>query len=107
MENEPKINVAAQFDDSDIDRHIERLENSPPQPKYTPQKNIIEQIERSFVFHPPKEDQRDRYIMIREAARKLAKQIANNTPPSREQSLSLTHLEETVMWANAAIARNE
>jgi hypothetical protein len=29
------------------------------------------------------------------------------TPVSREQSLALTHLEEVVMFANAAIARNE
>lgn len=106
MENK-SIVIDQKFDAADIDRHVERLENAPPQPKYTPQKNVSDQIERSFVFHPASDDQRDRYIMIREAARKLAKQIATNTPPSREQSLSLTHLEETVMWANAAIARNE
>lgn len=28
-------------------------------------------------------------------------------PDSREKSLALTHLEDAVMWANAAIARNE
>ena len=37
----------------------------------------------------------------------MAEEIVKHTPPSREQSLALTALEECVMWANAAIARNE
>lgn len=28
-------------------------------------------------------------------------------PESREKSLAVTHLEETIMWANATIARRE
>jgi len=37
----------------------------------------------------------------------LAIDIIQNTPPSREQSLAITHLEEAIFYANAAIARNE
>lgn len=44
---------------------------------------------------------------IRDWARGLAGHIVSTTPPSREQSLSLTALQEAVMWANAAIAHHE
>jgi hypothetical protein len=37
----------------------------------------------------------------------LAYHIKAETPASREQSLALTHLEDAVFWANAAIARHE
>jgi hypothetical protein len=45
--------------------------------------------------------------MIRDLGRQLAAGINEKCPDSREKSLAITHLEETVMWANAAIARNE
>lgn len=32
--------------------------------------------------------------------------INNLCPESREKSLAVTNLEESVMWANASIARN-
>jgi len=44
---------------------------------------------------------------MRDDAKSLAFFIVKNTPPSREQSLALTHLEEAIFYANAAIARNE
>lgn len=62
---------------------------------------------KRFVYHPPKEDQPARYETIREIAHQFASDIVETTPESREQSLALTHLEEVVFWANAAIARNE
>lgn len=64
-------------------------------------------IENNFKYHPPKDDQPQRYEMIREAARHFAHVINGCTPSSREQSLAFTALEEVVMQANAAIARNE
>ena len=33
--------------------------------------------------------------------------LVDECPDSRELSVALTKLEEAVMWANAAIARNE
>jgi hypothetical protein len=72
-----------------------------------PMTKALEQINRSFTYHPPKPDQQPRYAMIRDEAKALATIIAAHTPPSREQSLALTSLEQAVMWANAAIARNE
>lgn len=66
-----------------------------------------ERLARNFTYHPPKNDQPTRYDQIRTSARMYAREILLLTPESREQSLALTHLEEAVFWANAAIARNE
>jgi hypothetical protein len=66
-----------------------------------------EELALRFTYHPPKENQPARYTGIRNRARELADLIVQYTPASREQSLALTKLEEAVMWANAAIARNE
>jgi hypothetical protein len=64
-------------------------------------------IERRFTYHPPKVGQRQKYEEIRETAKTFACLICNNCPDSREKSIAMTKLEEVVMWANAAIARNE
>jgi hypothetical protein len=64
-------------------------------------------LQNAFKYHAPKNNQPDRYNRLRIQAYELAQTIAKNTPPSREQSLALTKLEEVIMWANAAIARNE
>lgn len=64
-------------------------------------------LDNRFTYHPPKGDQTERYGAIRDLAKHLAELITKATPASREQSLALTNLEQAVMWANAAIARNE
>lgn len=64
-------------------------------------------IEKNFTYHPPKDGQPERYARIRAHAREVAKIIESECPDSRERSLAMTKLEECVMWANAAIARNE
>lgn len=65
------------------------------------------QLENMFTYHSPKGDQPERYVMLRDKAKDLAYTIVTFTPPSREQSLAITHLEEAIFYANAAIARNE
>lgn len=64
-------------------------------------------IETRFTYHPPKLGQAERYQEIRTWAKDLAMLISAQCPESRELALALTKLEECVMWANAAIARNE
>lgn len=64
-------------------------------------------LAKNFQYHPPKGDQPERYVDLRDKGKFLAAKIIELTPPSREQSLALTKLEECIMWANAAIARNE
>ncbi len=68
---------------------------------------IKDQIENNLSHHAPKDDQANRYEQIRGKAKEFAFLIAELTPASREQSLAMTNLEQCVMWANAAIARNE
>ena len=75
--------------------------------KYQPTEQQRRQVENNFKYHTPKEGQPDRYTELRAMAFTLATKIIEEAPPSREQSLALTKLEEAVMWANAAIARNE
>ncbi len=65
----------------------------------------LERIEHNFTYHPPKDGQQTRYETMRNKAKEFATEIAHMSPASREQSLALTHLEEAVMWANAAISR--
>jgi len=60
-----------------------------------------------FTYHPPKDGQAAKYEAIREEAHGTAATINRLCPESREKSLAITHLEDAVMWANAAIARNE
>lgn len=67
----------------------------------------LEDLNNRFTYHSPKENQPDRYKGLRAHALSLGVLIVNNTPSSREQSLAITHLEEAIFWANAAIARNE
>ena len=66
-----------------------------------------EEIDDLFTYHAPKDGQAERYQEIRNYAHGLASLINHQCPESREKSLAMTHLEESVMWANAAIARNE
>lgn len=94
---------------------------------------ILDQITTAFTYHAPQTaaqleakiaeakaagrrdydavqtplGQQERYVDLRDQARSLAERICLFTPPSREQSIALTKLEECVMWANASIARNE
>jgi hypothetical protein len=64
-------------------------------------------IENRFTYHAPKENQPAKYERLRTHAKGLAYHIIEETQKSREQALALTHLEEVVFWANAAIARHE
>ena len=58
-----------------------------------------------FSYHPPKPGQTESYTTIRKMAHEFALTISELAPKSREHSLAMTHLEQVVMWANAAIAR--
>jgi len=75
--------------------------------KYEPSEFDSKTLENNFKYHTPKEDQAVRYENVRDAAKEFAKTLVALCPPSRELSVALTELETAVMWANAAIARNE
>lgn len=63
-------------------------------------------LDNRFMYHAPKEGQPEKYTAIRSKAKELAEMVNSLCPVSRETSLALTALEESVMWANASIARN-
>jgi len=74
---------------------------------YTPSETDIAKINNNFVYHAPKGDQAERYVAIREKAKELAELVVTLCPSSRELSLGLTSLEQSMFWFNASIARNE
>ena len=74
---------------------------------YEPSEAALSQLENNFSYHPPLVGQAERYNEIRETAKLFATQLLFQCPESRERSVALTHLETAVMFANAAIARNE
>lgn len=65
-----------------------------------------EDIGKRFAYHEPKKKHQKMYSAIRSSGYKTADLINMLCPDCREKSLALTKLEECVMWANAAIARN-
>lgn len=62
-----------------------------------------ERIEESLTNVTPGTDQIERIEHLRENAKALAWSVTHNCQSSRERSLALTHLEETVMWAVKSI----
>ena len=72
-----------------------------------PPQTTAQMIENNFKYHEPSGSQTERYVHLRNMAKDLAIQIESCCPNSREKSLALTKLEESIMWANASIARNE
>ena len=65
------------------------------------------QLDSIFTYHAPFGDQAERYNVLRNSARDFAHLINTVCPESREKSLAITNLQQTVMWANASIAINE
>lgn len=64
-----------------------------------------EEMEIRFTYHAPTEGQPEIYKLIRDQALDSAIMLQKLCPQSRELSLAITKLEESVMWANAAVAR--
>ena len=62
------------------------------------------ELDKRFACHPPKEGQLTKCEELRSRAKSCAALIVRLCPDSRERSIALTKLEESVMWANAAIA---
>lgn len=66
-----------------------------------------EEVWNRFSFHPATEVTGPQHDQIRVLFGTLAQELLKFTPASREQSLALTSLQESMMWANAAIACNQ
>lgn len=59
-----------------------------------------------FEYHAPTEEKKDHHQDIRTLHHDLAVHLVATLPDGRELSLALTKLEESMFWANAAVARN-
>jgi len=51
-------------------------------------------------------NKQEKYTALRSKAKELAYMIEELAPSSREKSLAMTKLKESIMWANASIAMN-
>lgn len=72
--------------------------------------NTVEQlhadIEWNFSNHAPTDDGLSLILSMRTSAKALAHMIAGNCPEGREKSLALTYVEQSLMFAVAAIVRS-
>lgn len=63
-------------------------------------------LDNRFGFHPANDESRPRHERVRVLYRELATEVdALAGQDSREKSLAITALEESMFWTNAAIAR--
>lgn len=63
----------------------------------------LEQFLLSLTNHKPSSESVAQIEAIRSSAKVLGLAIFRDAPASRERSLAITHLEETVMWAVKSI----
>lgn len=66
-----------------------------------------EDIDRRFDHHAPSGYKIERHAEVRAKFKALATELALLLPSGREKSLAFTDLEQALMWANAAIARED
>jgi len=78
-----------------------------PKRKYDLTEEDKKRLENNFTYHAPNEEQRLRYMFLREDGKAYAYDILRYCPPSRERERALEKLDEVVMLANAAMTRNE
>ena len=64
----------------------------------------LDEINDIFSYHPPDDQQIEKYKTIHETAKELAITIYKNTPVCPDQTTAIRKLRECVMTANAAIA---
>ena len=68
--------------------------------------DIHERVNNDFSFHPSTPETAGLFEFNRAVLQSAAHDlIAGGIPEGRERSLMLTHLEEAMFWANAAVAR--
>ena len=64
------------------------------------------ELAHRFKFHPANDDiTKAQHSVVRNLCGELAQELDQIVPSGREKALAMTNLEQTMMWANAAIAR--
>lgn len=64
-------------------------------------------MKKTYAYHKPSAAGIDKIAALREAFSTLHDQIEALSPKSREQSVALTNLETTAMWAIKAVVCND
>jgi len=62
-------------------------------------------LDNRFKFHPANVDTGKIHDQIRDLHRDVAHKLNFLLDDGREKSLAITKLEESMMWANASVAR--
>lgn len=64
------------------------------------------ELANRFAFHAAtSEEKRNAHSSVRNWCDGLASYLNDKLPEGREKALAITHLEEVMMWGNAALAR--
>lgn len=77
--------------------------SEPKLPEPSRQPSVIEAL---FTYHPPTDEQKVSYTLIRDAAKSLAQVIDQCCPAGPDRTTAIRKLRECVMTANASIATN-
>lgn len=64
-------------------------------------------LRHRFAYHKPDAARGEEHSKIRNEIGDLAEWLDARLPPGREKALVITHLEEAMFWANAAVARQQ
>lgn len=64
----------------------------------------VQDVENRFAFHPATEVTGPQHDAVRADLKRLALKFVKTLPPGRHKSMALTHLQEAMWAANAAIA---
>lgn len=70
---------------------------------------MVDQLDvmHRFSFHPADTEYRQQaHEAVRAQCLRLAVALNDLLPDGREKSLAITNLEQTMFWANAAVARD-
>lgn len=70
------------------------------------EQEVKDDMDKRFNHHPPTPEKVVAHEKVRAMHKELALELHKYIVPSRELSCALTALEESMMWANAGIARN-
>ncbi len=64
-------------------------------------------MKKTYAYHKPSATSLERITKLREVFSRLHNAIEELSPKSREQSVALTNLETTAMWAIKAVVCND
>lgn len=66
----------------------------------------MDKVSKTFAFHTPSEESKERIAQLRQGFSNLAESVKALVPKSREQSVALTEIETAAMWAIKGVVQN-